>query len=206
MSAKDVKVEHHFDFGSPNCYFAHRAIPAIEQRTGVKFAYVPMLLGGVFKATNNQAPLVAFKDIANKLAYDRLEIKRFIARHHLTRFKMNPFFPINTLQMMRGVVGLEGDPAFSSYVEALFALMWEEGQKMDDPDTIVARLDARGLDGKGFLARAQSPEVKAKLMANTAQSVERGAFGAPTFFVDGEIYFGKDKLHEVEEAIVTASR
>jgi 2-hydroxychromene-2-carboxylate isomerase len=206
MSAKDVKVEHHFDFGSPNCYFAHRAIPAIEQRTGAKFAYVPMLLGGVFKATNNQAPLVAFKDIANKLAYDRLEIKRFIARHHLTRFKMNPFFPINTLQMMRGVVGLEGDPAFSSYVEALFALMWEEGQKMDDPDTIVARLDARGLDGKGFLARAQSPEVKAKLMANTAQSVERGAFGAPTFFVDGEIYFGKDKLHEVEEAIVTASR
>jgi 2-hydroxychromene-2-carboxylate isomerase len=206
MSAKDVKVEHHFDFGSPNCYFAHRAIPAIEQRTGVKFAYVPMLLGGVFKATNNQAPLVAFKDIANKLAYDRLEIKRFIARHHLTRFKMNPFFPINTLQMMRGVVGLEGDPAFSSYVEALFALMWEEGQKMDNPDTIVARLDARGLDGKGFLARAQSPEVKAKLMANTAQSVERGAFGAPTFFVDGEIYFGKDKLHEVEEAIVTASR
>jgi 2-hydroxychromene-2-carboxylate isomerase len=206
MSAKDVKVEHHFDFGSPNCYFAHRAIPAIEDRTGAKFAYVPMLLGGVFKATNNQAPLVAFKDIANKLAYDRLEIKRFIARHHLTRFKMNPFFPINTLQMMRGVVGLEGDPAFSSYVEALFALMWEEGQKMDDPDTIVARLDARGLDGKGFLARAQSPEVKAKLMANTAQSVERGAFGAPTFFVDGEIYFGKDKLHEVEEAIVTASR
>jgi 2-hydroxychromene-2-carboxylate isomerase len=206
MSAKDVKVEHHFDFGSPNCYFAHRAIPAIEDRTGAKFAYVPMLLGGVFKATNNQAPLVAFKDIANKLAYDRLEIKRFIARHHLTRFKMNPFFPINTLQMMRGVVGLEGDPAFSSYVEALFALMWEEGQKMDNPDTIVARLDARGLDGKGFLARAQSPEVKAKLMANTAQSVERGAFGAPTFFVDGEIYFGKDKLHEVEEAIVTASR
>ena len=114
---------------------------------------------------------------------------------------MNPFFPINTLQMMRGVVGLEGDPAFSSYVEALFALMWEEGQKMDDPDTIVARLDARGLDGKGFLARAQSPEVKAKLMANTAQSVERGVFGAPTFFVGGEIYFGKDKLHEVEEAI-----
>ena len=205
MSAKDVKVEHHFDFGSPNCYFAHRAIPAIEERTGVKFTYFPMLLGGVFKATNNQAPLIAFKDIANKLAYDRLEIKRFIARHRLTHFKTNPFFPVNTLQLMRGVAGLEGDPAFPSYVEALFSLMWEEGKKMDDPETIVQSLDQRGLDGKGFLARAQEPEVKAKLMANTAQSVERGVFGAPTFFVGGEIYFGKDKLHEVEEAIVAAS-
>src|SRR5450432_910348 len=99
MSADKVRVEHHFDFGSPNSYFAHRAIPAIEERTGAKFVYVPVLLGGIFKATNNQAPLIAFKDIANKLAYDRLEIKRFIARHHLTRFEINPFFPVNTLQL-----------------------------------------------------------------------------------------------------------
>jgi 2-hydroxychromene-2-carboxylate isomerase len=206
MPVEKASVEHHFDFGSPNCYFAHRAIPAIEQRTGATFVYVPVLLGGIFKATNNQAPLIAFKDIANKLAYDRLEIKRFIARHRLDRFRMNPFFPVNTLQLMRGVAGLQGDPPFMTYVEALFSLMWEEKEKMDDPETIVRTLTARGLDGQGFLARTQAPEVKAKLMENTARAVERGAFGAPTFFVDDEIYFGKDKLHEVEEAITASAR
>src|SRR5580704_10084 len=97
MAVEKPRVEHHFDFGSPNCYFAHRAIPAIERRTGATFVYVPVLLGGIFKATNNQAPLIAFKDIANKLAYDRLEIKRFIARHRLTKLRSNPHFPVNTL-------------------------------------------------------------------------------------------------------------
>jgi 2-hydroxychromene-2-carboxylate isomerase len=202
MCAGQVKVEHHFDFGSPNCYFAHRAIPAIEQRTGATFVYAPVLLGGIFKATNNQPPLTAFKDIANKLAYERLETKRFIARHRLERFRMNPFFPVNTLQMMRGVASLQDDPAFMATVEALFCLMWEEEKKMDDPEVIAQTLTERGLDGDAFVARAQEPEVKAKLMANTARSVARGAFGAPTFFVGDDIYFGKDKLCEVEEAIV----
>ena len=206
MCADKPRVEHHFDFGSPNCYFAHRVIGAIEQRTGAAFTYVPILLGGVFKATNNQAPLIAFKDIANKLAYDRLEIRRFIARHHLDRFKMNPFFPVNTLQLMRGVTALQDDPSLMPAVEALFSLMWEEGKKMDDPDVIVQSLNERGLDGATFLARAQQPEVKAKLMANTERSVARGAFGAPTFFVGDEIYFGKDRLRDVEEAIVAALR
>ena len=206
MGADKPRVEHHFDFGSPNCYFAHRVIGAIEQRTGATFTYVPILLGGVFKATNNQAPLIAFKDIANKLAYDRLEIRRFIARHRLDRFKMNPFFPVNTLQLMRGVTALQDDPSFMPAVEALFSLMWEEGRKMDDPDVIVQSLNERGLDGATFLARAQQPEVKARLMANTERSVARGAFGAPTFFVGDEIYFGKDRLRDVEEAIVAASR
>jgi 2-hydroxychromene-2-carboxylate isomerase len=198
------RVEHHFDFGSPNCYFAHRAIPAIEKRTGATFAYVPILLGGVFKATNNQAPLIAFKDIANKLAYDRIEIKRFIARHGLAQFRMNPHFPVNTLQLMRGIAALEGEPAFMATVEAIFSLMWEEGEKMDDPDVVVRSLNARGLDGAPFLARAAAPEVKARLIANTESSVARGTFGAPTFFVGDEIYFGKDRLRDVEEAIVAA--
>jgi 2-hydroxychromene-2-carboxylate isomerase len=205
MPSGKVRAEHLFDFGSPNCYFAHRAIPAIERRTGAKFVYAPVLLGGIFKATNNQAPLIAFKDIANKLAYDRLEIKRFIERHRLDRFRINPFFPVNTLQLMRGVTALQDDPAFMRYVEALFASMWEDQRKMDDPETIVAALSERGLDGRAFLARAQEADVKAKLMTNTARSVERGAFGAPTFFVGDDIYFGKDKLREVEDAIVAAS-
>ncbi|WP_158815063.1 2-hydroxychromene-2-carboxylate isomerase [Methylocapsa sp. S129] len=205
MSKQQPTVEHHFDFGSPNCYFAHRVIGAIEQRTGATFTYVPILLGGVFKATNNQAPLIAFKDIANKLAYDRLEIRRFIARHRLDRFRMNPHFPVNTLQIMRGVTALQDDPSFMATVEALFCLMWEDGKKMDDAEIIVQSLNERGLDGKAFLARASEPDVKAKLMANTERSVARGAFGAPTFFVGDEIYFGKDRLRDVEEAIVAAT-
>ena len=205
MGADRPTVEHHFDFGSPNCYFAHRVIGAIERRTGARFVYVPILLGGVFKATNNQAPLIAFKDIANKLAYDRLEIRRFIARHRLERFRMNPFFPVNTLQVMRGVTALQGDPSFMPTIEALFGLMWEEGKKLDDPQVIVQSLSERGLDGAAFLARTQQPDVKAKLIANTERSVARGAFGAPTFFVGDEIYFGKDRLRDVEEAIVAAA-
>jgi 2-hydroxychromene-2-carboxylate isomerase len=205
MANERPRVEHHFDFGSPNCYFAHRVIPGIEQRTGATFVYVPILLGGVFKATNNQAPIVAFKDIANKLAYDRLEIRRFIARHRLGRFKMNPHFPVNTLQLMRGILALADDPAFMPTIEALFCLMWEEGAKLDDPETLVRALDARGLDGARFVDRAAEPAVKAGLAAATERSVARGTFGAPTFFVGDEIYFGKDRLREVEEAIVAAS-
>jgi 2-hydroxychromene-2-carboxylate isomerase len=204
MTNQRPRVEHHFDFGSPNCYFAHRVIPAIEQRTGATFVYVPILLGGVFKATNNQAPIVAFKDIANKLAYDRLEIRRFIARHRLGRFRMNPHFPVNTLQLMRGILALADDPGFMPTIEALFCLMWEEGAKLDDPDTLVRSLVARGLDGVRFLARAAEPEVKARLVAETERSVARGTFGAPTFFVGDEIFFGKDRLRDVEEAIVGA--
>ena len=199
------RVEHHFDFGSPNCYFAHRAIGAIEQRTGASFTYVPILLGGVFKATNNQAPLIAFKDIKNKLAYDRLEIKRFITRHRLEKFRINPHFPVNTLQLMRGVTSLQDDASFMATIEAIFCLMWEDGKKMDDAEIIVQSLNERGLDGKTFLARAAEPEVKARLMTNTEHSVARGTFGAPTFFVNDDIYFGKDRLREVEEAIVAAS-
>ena len=204
-SMEKPKVEHHFDFGSPNCYFAHRVIGAIEQRTGVTFTYVPILLGGVFKATNNQAPLIAFKDIANKLAYDRLEIKRFVVRHRLAKFRINPHFPVNTLQVMRGIAALEGDPSFMATIEAIFCLMWEDGQKMDDAEVIVRSLNERGLDGQTFLARASAPEVKAKLIANTERSVARGTFGAPTFFVGEEIYFGKDRLRDVEDEIGRAA-
>ncbi len=198
------KVEFHFDFGSPNAYFSHKLIPGIEQRTGAKFVYVPILLGGVFKLTGNVAPMVAFKDVKGKLAYQRLETLRFIKKHGLTRFKMNPHFPVNTVQIMRGAIAAEmdGDPA--KYVDTVFRLMWEDEKKMDDPDVIRAALDAAGLDGARTLARIQEQEVKDKLLKNTEASVARGTFGAPTFFVGEEIFFGKDRLRDVEEEIVAA--
>jgi len=200
------KVEFHFDFGSPNAYLAHKVLPAIEERTGVSFGYVPILLGGVFKLTNNQPPMVQFKGIKNKLEYQRLEFTRFIRTHGLARFKMNPHFPVNTVQVMRGAVAAEIDGQLARYVDAVFRNMWEEGLKMDDPAVITAALTQSGLDGARTLARIQDQDVKDKLLANTEASVARGTFGAPTFFVDDDIYFGKDRLRDVEEAIMAGSK
>ena len=198
------KVEFHFDFGSPNAYFAHMVIPGIETRTGVKFTYVPILLGGVFKLTNNQAPMILFKDVKGKWAYQRLEIERFIKKHALTKFRMNPHFPVNTVQIMRGAIAAESDGQLMKYVDAVFRHMWEDGRKMDDPEVIRAALDSSGLDGAGTLARIQEQDVKDKLLKSTERSVARGTFGAPTFFVGEEIFFGKDKLRDVEEEIEAA--
>jgi len=197
-----MQVEFHFDFGSPNAYLAHRVIPAIEARTRAKFRYVPVLLGGVFKATGNRSPAEAFAGIRNKPEYDRLETERFVRRHRIEGFTRNPFFPVNTLQMMRGAAAAEIDGGLEHYVEAMFHHMWEAPKKLDDPAVLRDALTASGLDADAVLARMQDPAVKAKLIANTEASVARGAFGSPTFFVGDAIYFGKDRLRDVEEAIL----
>ncbi len=199
-----ANVEFHFDFGSPNAYLAHRAIPAIEARTGARFRYVPVLLGGVFKATGNRSPAESLQGIRNKPEYERLETERFIRRHGITQFRRNPFFPVNTLQIMRGAVAAEFDGFLPAYVEAIFHHMWEDPKKLDEPEVIPAALDASGLDGARILQRIQDPAVKQRLIQNTDQSVARGSFGSPTFFVGEEMWFGKDRLRDVEEAIVAA--
>tara|TARA_R110002110_G_scaffold415244_2_gene648913 strand:+ start:623 stop:1240 length:618 start_codon:yes stop_codon:yes gene_type:complete len=199
-----VTAEHHFDFGSPNSYLAWKILPDIEARTGVKFDYVPMLLGGVFKLTGNQPPMIAFGNIKNKPQYDNLEMQRFIAKYKLDKFKMNSHFPVNTVQIMRGAVVAQMEGNLPQYLDVVFRAMWENSKKMDDAEVIRAELDAGGLDGAHILARIQDQDVKDKLMANTTASVERGAFGAPTFFVGKEIFFGKDRLRDVEEEIQKA--
>ena len=196
------KVEFLFDFGSLNAYFAHKVIPEIEARTGATFEYTPALLGGIFKLTNNKAPMIAFAGIRNKMDYEQLEIRRFIARHGLTDFQFNPNFPVNTLAIMRAAVAAQMAGTLAPYVDAVFHFMWEAPRKMDDPDVIRASLAESGLDADALLAAAQSPEVKQTLLNNTEKAVERGAFGIPTFFVGGEIFFGKDRLRDVEEEIV----
>jgi len=195
------KVEFLFDFGSPNAYLAWKAVPEIEKRTGATFTYVPVLLGGIFKATGNVSPVIANQGIKNKGEYQFLEIERFIKKHNLTKFKFNTHFPVNTLQIMRGAVAAEIDGNLPAYIAAVMPAMWEQSLKMDEADVIKAVLAAGGIDGARLLARIQDGDVKAKLIANTEDAVARGAFGIPTFFVDGEIYFGKDRLREVEEAI-----
>ena len=198
-------VEFHFDFGSPNAYLAHLVIPEVEKRTGARFDYVPILLGGVFKLTNNRSPAESMRGIKNRLEYEELERQRFVRRHAITRFTFNPFFPVNTLMIMRGAVAAQFEGVFERYVDEVFRHMWAEPKKMDDPAVARAALDESGLDGGRLLERTQDPAVKERLLANTQKSVERGAFGSPTFFVGDEIFFGKDRLREVEEEIFGAS-
>ena len=196
-----AKVEFHFDFGSPNAYLSHLLIPGIEQRTGAIFEYVPVLLGGVFRLTNNRSPMEAFQGVKSKLEYQRIEFQRFIRRHGITRFTFNPHFPVNTLMIMRGAVAAQMEGVFARYVEEVFRHMWAEPKKMDDPAVARAALEESGLDGAGLLERTQDPAVKDRLLQNTQASVERGTFGSPTFFVGNEIFFGKDRLRDVEEEI-----
>lgn len=196
-------IEFHFDFGSPNAYLSHKVLPAIAQRTGATVRAVPVLLGGIFKATNNRSPFEAFSGIKNKLDYERLEMKRFLQRHGLTRFRMNPFFPVNTLTLMRGAVAAEADGTLAAYMDAGFHHMWEEPKKMDDPAVFREAMDASGLDGARILERVQDPAVKAMLIENTEASVGRGSFGIPTFFVGRDIFFGKDRLRDVEDMLAS---
>lgn len=190
-----------FDVGSPNAFLSHEAIPAIERRIGVKFEYVPILLGGIFKATNNKSPAESLAGIKNKREFHAIETQRFLKRFHVEPYVWNPFFPVNTLNLMRAAVAAEFEDIFAKYVEAAFHHMWREPKKMDDPEVAVKALNASGLDGAKLLARAQEPAVKAKLLENTQKAVERGAFGSPTFFVGDEMFFGKEQLREVEEMV-----
>lgn len=200
-----ANVEFHFDFGSPNAYLSHLVIPEIEKRTGVKFEYVPVLLGGVFKLTNNRSPAESLKGIKNKPEYERLETNRFLRRHNITRFKSNPFFPVNTLVLMRGAIAARSLGTFERYVDEMYRHMWAEPKKMDDPNVMRAAFEESGIDGERILELVQTPEVKEQLLENTRCSVERGTFGSPTFFVGDEIFFGKDRLRDVEE-MITATR
>jgi len=195
-------IEFIFDFGSPNVYLAYRALPPILARTGARLQINPCLLGGIFKATGNQPPTAAFANVKGKLAYERLEITRFIKRHRLRDFRFNPHFPVNSLLIMRGLIAAQMTDVAAPYIEAVLAATWENGLKMDDPAVVVDTLGKAGLDGEALLKRTQEPDVKQKLLANTQEAVERGVFGAPTFFVGQEIFFGKERLAQVEEELL----
>jgi 2-hydroxychromene-2-carboxylate isomerase len=200
--AAPLKVEFHFDFGSPNAYLAELVLPEIERRTGVKFDYVPVLLGGVYKATGNLSPGESLRGIKNKPEYNALETQRFLRRHNITKFTSNPFFPVNTLALMRGAVAAEFEDLFEAYFRAAYHHMWIEPKKMDDPQVFREAFLSSGIDIDRLIARAQQDDVKKKLIENTSDAVSRGSFGSPTVFVGKEIFFGKDSLRDVEEEIV----
>jgi 2-hydroxychromene-2-carboxylate isomerase len=191
------EIEFLYDFGSPNAYMVHRAI---EDMGDFTFRYVPVLLGGIFKAIGNQSPMQAYGHIAAKRDYDMVEMRRFMARHDINSFSMNPNFPVNTLLMMRGAVAAEALDCADDYIEAMMTGMWERGLALADPEVWAGLLAETGLPVDALIAGAADPDHKAKLAANTEHAVARGVFGIPSFFVDGELYFGKDRLRDVLEA------
>jgi 2-hydroxychromene-2-carboxylate isomerase len=191
-------IEFYFDFGSPNAYLAYRVIPGMEERLRTKVEFKPALLGGIFKATGNQSPAVSLAGIPAKAAYEQLEAQRFIARHGLTRYRFNPAFPINTLQMMRGAVLAKKIGVFEAYVEAIYVAMWEQALNMGDPAVFMGVLDAAGLPSKDFADHLGDADVKQALVASTEEAIARGVFGSPAFFVGDQHFFGKDRLRDVE--------
>lgn len=195
-----TEIEFLYDFGGPNSWFVHRAIPAIEAQGQVRFRYVPVLLGGIFKATGNQPPLMSYGHVAPKMAYDRLEMERFSARHGITGFQFNPHFPVNTLLAMRGAIAAERLGCGPAYREAMYTALWQDGLKLDDPAVWAGVVSAAGLDAAALGALVEDPEVKGELVASTERAIARGAFGVPTFFLGDEMWFGKDRLRDVVEA------
>jgi len=195
-----MKIEFHYDFGSPNAYLVHKVIPATTARTGIEFEHVPVLLGGVFKATNNVSPAVSLQGICNKPEYQRIETERFCRAHGIEPYKPNPHFPVNTLKMMRGAVFARSTDCYARYVDAMYDAMWAQALKMDDDDVIASVLETAGLPAREIFEGMSNPAVKQELIALTEASVNRGTFGSPTLFVGEEMFFGKDKLRDAVEA------
>lgn len=196
-----AKLNFIFDFGSPNAYFSYKVLPGILARSGAELVIQPILLGGLFKITGNQPPMVAFGNVAGKLEYETLESKRFIEKHKLTAFRFNDHFPVNTISIMRGLLAAQELDCEAAYIDVVFSAMWEQNLKMDDPHVITEALNAGGLDAAAIMAMTQTDAIKETLKANTQAAADRGAFGVPTFFVGDEMFFGKDRLGQVEEAL-----
>ncbi|HYA76189.1 MAG TPA: 2-hydroxychromene-2-carboxylate isomerase [Burkholderiaceae bacterium] len=192
------EVEFFFDFGSPASYLAHTQLPAIAAEWGARVAWRPMLLGGVFKATGNSSPVA----VAAKARWMKEDLVRW-ARRYGVAFALNPHFPINTLALMRGAVGMQlREPdSFARYVDAIFRAMWASPRNLGDEQVLRATLAQAGFDPDAFAALVAEPEVKSRLIANTEEAVARGVFGAPSMFVGTELFFGQDRLEFVREAL-----
>ena len=190
-----------FDFGSPKTYLVYKLLPGIEKRTNIKAEYVPVLLGGIFKSTNNVSPIESFKTVPAKGKYDDLDTERFVKKHDIA-FNFNSNFPINTLNLMRGAIFAQENGIFDKYVEVVFKSMWVDNQKMDDLEVVQSVFLKNKLPVKEIFEGTQDQKIKDKLIKNTSESVEKGVFGAPSMLVNNELFFGKETLQDVEELLI----
>ena len=194
----DKTLEFFFDFGSPNAYLAYTQLPALLECTGARLAWRPMLLGGVFKATNNQAP--GMTPCEPKRRHMLVDMQRFVD-HYGIEFRFNAAFPVNTITLMRGAMALIDDARFASYVDTVFRAMWVDNIDLGDPAALQATLTAAGFDWHELAECVADPAVKNALREATEDAVAQGIFGAPSFIVDGELFFGQDRLDFVERAL-----
>ena len=190
-------VDFYFDVGSPTAYLAHNRLKQLKLEYGCSVIYHPVLLGGLFKASGNSSPVT----VPAKGRYMMMEDLPRFARLYNVPLNTNPHFPINTLNLMRGAVSSLDEEYFDTYIDTIFNAIWVESRNMGDIDTVIEVLSDAGLDAQSILEATQNPEVKQQLISNTEQAVERGLFGAPTMFVDGEMFFGQDRLQFVEAAL-----
>jgi len=195
-----MQAEFLFDVGSPHAYLAHKRLPEIESRLGIQFEYVPVLLNAIWKATGNRSPRATFENVPTKLAYEELEIGRYVSKFGIP-FRWNPHGMLDTRLLMRVITAAQLEQTLRPCLDAVMHHLWAEPKKLDDSSALRAALLESGLDADRLVARAQEPDVKAALIERTEAAVERGAFGVPTFFVDGAMYFGKDRLPDIEEAV-----
>jgi 2-hydroxychromene-2-carboxylate isomerase len=194
-------VDFIYDVATPNGYLAHKVIPEFEDRTHVKFNYIPCLAGGIFKLTNNTPPLIANADVKNKSDYFFIEMNRFIQKHKINQFKNNSYFPQNSLLIQRGAIAAQQLNIFKEYVDCTMSGMWEKDLNIQDKDVLKQALEEDGIDYKAIFNIIETKECKDQLIANTSWAVEKGAFGIPTFFIDDQIFFGKDHMYQLEEYI-----
>jgi 2-hydroxychromene-2-carboxylate isomerase len=190
-------VEFLFDFGSPTSYLAYKQLPKITARHGARIVWTPILLGAVFKATGNTSPAL----VPAKARYMNQDLARFAKRYGVV-LNFNTHFPVNTLPLMRGAIAYQTTNRFDLYVNAVFDAMWAHPRNLNDPAEIAHVMTDIGIEPDDFLARIERPDVKEKLKANTDGAIARGVFGAPTFFVNGEMFFGQDRLDFVEEMLL----
>ena len=195
-----MNVDFIFDFASPNAYLCHKAIQKLEKTHDIKFNYIPCLLGGIMKLSNNQPPMVTLADIPNKLKYEfDTAFNRFMKEHNITKFKMNEHFPVNTISLIRGAIVAQKNDFFESYVEIVLSGLWEQSLKLDTPEALHELLNNNDCYPDLVIEGIAKDEIKAELIANTSEAVEKGAFGIPTFFVENEMFYGKDSLRELKE-------
>jgi len=195
-------IELIFDFVSPNAYLIWSPLKNLAAKYGATIAVTPAFLGGMHKLTGNAPPFVRDAEVKGKNDYAMLEMNRFIKKHGLTKFRMNPKFPFNTITLQRMLVALEPEKQ-AGFIETLLPAIWEQGLDVTDADALGKILHNGGFDGQALLAMTQDPAIKQRLIDNTENAVERGAFGIPTMFVEGEIYFGKERLGQIEEQLAS---